>query len=72
MIKLLIHREAFRRLHDPDFRSEFVSNELSGPPVWGEALSADGPFQPSQQTVLTPSRSRHVPSERSDASRHRP
>ena len=72
MMKLLIQREAFRRLHDPDFRSEFVSNELDGSPVWGEALAADEPFHPSRQTVLTPSRPKHVPSERSDAPGYRP
>jgi len=71
-VKLLIQREAFRRLHDPDFRSEFVSNELGGSPVWGEALAADEPFHPSRQTVLTPSRPKHVPSERADAPGHRP
>ena len=66
MMKLLIQRDAFRRLHDPDFRDEFVSNELGGSPVWGEALAADDAFHPSRQTVLSPSRPKYVPSERSD------
>jgi hypothetical protein len=66
MMKLLIQRDAFRRLHDPDFRDEFVSNELGGSPVWGEALAADDAFHPSRQTVLSPSRPKYVPSERPD------
>jgi alkylation response protein AidB-like acyl-CoA dehydrogenase len=57
---------ALPRLHDPDFRDEFVSNELGGSPVWGEALAADDAFHPSRQTVLTPSRPKYVPSERPD------
>ena len=62
MMKLLIQRGAFRRLHDPEFRDEFVSNELAGSPVWGEALAADDPFHPSRQTVLMPPRPKYVPS----------
>ena len=49
-----------------------MSNELGGSPVWGEALATDEPFHPSRQTVLTPPRPKHVPSERSDASEYRP
>lgn len=63
MMKLLIQRGAFRRLHDPDFRGEFVSNELLGSPVWGEALAADAPFHPSRQTVLEPPRPKFRPGE---------
>ena len=63
MMKLLIQRGAFRRLHDPDFRDEFVSKELAGSPVWGEALAADEAFHPSRQTVLMPPRPKYVPSE---------
>jgi len=62
MMKLLVQRGAFRRLHDPDFRDEFVSNELGGSPVWGEALAADEAFHPSRQTVLMPPRPKYVPS----------
>lgn len=66
MMKLLVQRGAFRRLHDPDFRDEFVSNELEGSPVWGEALKADEAFHPSRQTVLSPTRPKYVPSEPRD------
>jgi len=66
MMKLLVQRGAFRRLHDPDFRDEFVSNELEGSPVWGEALAADEAFHPSRQSVLMPSRPKYVPSEAHD------
>lgn len=64
MMRLLIQRGTFRRLHDPDFRGEFVSNELGGSPVWGEALAADEAFHPSRQTVLVPPRPKYVASER--------
>lgn len=66
MMQLLVQRGAFRRLHDPDFRDEFVSNELEGSPVWGEALAADEAFHPSRQSVLMPSRPKYVPSEAHD------
>jgi hypothetical protein len=68
MMRLLIQRGAFRRLHDPDFRDEFVSNELAGSPVWGELLAADEAFHPSRQTVLMPSRPKYVPAEAPDRS----
>jgi hypothetical protein len=61
MMKLLVQRGAFRRLHDPEFRGEFVSNELEGSPVWGEVLAADEPFHPSRQTVLMPPRPKYSP-----------
>ncbi len=69
MMKLLIQRGAFRRLHDPDFRGDLVSNELEGSPVWGEALAADEAFHPSRQTVLMPPRPKYVASESSERPR---
>lgn len=60
MMKLLIQRGAFDRLHDPDFKGEYVSNELEGSPVWGELLAAGEPFHPSEKTVKAPERPKYV------------